>query len=224
MIETSDLVHKTFLTGSFKRHTAVHSKSDVDIFVEFVDAAAADPQGSLIALFQTLIHVFPVDFCRLQTHSLGVKINGVNFDIVPSFRVPHLGLHVLAINNTVSGTVTSPKETMRVCSELNQVSGGILLGLVRLAKLWNYKLGKPLRSFHIECMAYDFVRLCHSSQWWPDSWAHSMLLFFEYMRDNHDKDCFPPGSPHPLTGSSLALFDAVEWMKRSYFTKTLTQR
>lgn len=160
-------VEKTLLSGSFKRHTAVHPLHDVDIFC----VLRADTHGELLQrapvetldlLRGALDAAWPNKTTpRRQGRSVGLSFSGtgIDYDVVPAFHDPQQhGTYLIPDRDQGRWIRTNPEVHARLGQEANAASNSQLYPAVRAAKAWNELRGKPLRSFHLEVMAWEAMR------------------------------------------------------------------
>lgn len=83
------------------------------------------------------------------------------FDIVPALEVQNYSgqIEYFAIPDGKGGwQKTDPRADARQLSEMNQLSGGRMLRLIRLVKFWNARQGHPVRSHHLEVLCVEALR------------------------------------------------------------------
>jgi predicted nucleotidyltransferase len=201
-----DDVEDTFLTGSYKRSTAVNPLHDVDIFAVFSYASAKlDAKVLLDRVASALTRTFPHAKVRRQSRSVGMEIPGthITFDIVPAVRG---GNDSFRIPDRKSGTwvATFPKHAMDAVVAANEKVHGRLHPLIKLAKRWNdvtaKELGihedgglvKPFKSYHLEVLCYGFRP---SEPYNPRAGFAELLA---HLANHHADKVRPPGGGEPL--------------------------
>ncbi|WP_426748774.1 nucleotidyltransferase [Myxococcus faecalis] len=147
-----------FLSGSFKRGTALRPLHDVDVFV-----VVPPPRGSRTAddLLREVRQVFQAEWPKrtppvLQRHSLRIDFSsGISVDVVPAFAHEQGG-YLIPQRDTGAWIRTDPKVHQEVCAQADRLALGRLNPLIKLVKQWNRaRDNSPLRSFHLEAMCYS---------------------------------------------------------------------
>lgn len=168
----------TFLTGSYKRDTAIRpkltngklEKPDIDIIV-VTNYTLKDLPGDVLRFVRsTLSEEYELDR-EPHTRSVGVKTTTVDIDVVPiiappaywgstynpDFDLKDLAGWTLYIPDMAAQAwqETNPPRQLQWATEINKASGGMFKPLVKLVKWWrreNLTSVKRPKGFTIECI------------------------------------------------------------------------
>lgn len=150
-----------FLSGSYKRKTAIRPLHDVDVFVVLDSTRQPRGQRTPDDLLREVRQVFKQQWPErelpvLQRHSVRIDFSsGLNIDIVPAYRHEQGG-YLIPQRDTGAWIRTDPKAHQEACAQADRVAEGRLNPLIKLVKQWNRaRDNSPLRSFHLEVMCYS---------------------------------------------------------------------
>ncbi len=161
-------IDRTFLTGSYARHTKTKKLKDVDIFcVLKADGADAHlrngtPAAALTRLRDELAKKYTAPVPSIGRRSCTVEFSST--DEVPSFDV------VLAFDRSGGGyeipdravgswIASDPAVHKQKATDKNAACDAKWIPLVKMIKGFNREWGKPVRpSFLLEVMALDLIR------------------------------------------------------------------
>lgn len=180
---------REYLSGSYKRETAIARIDDVDI-VFIIDPGAwpgdffglSDfPQpNKVLETFARAIRLrYPQSSVFTQRRSVRLQLYHLDIDVVPA--VEDIGdPEIIYIPDVQEGSwiSTSPKKHSAQATRVNQARDGRLKPLIKLLKFWNSRLPSTARfkSFALESIAvilFDRVNL--------PSLQHGLLLFFDFV-------------------------------------------
>ncbi|MBL9165624.1 MAG: hypothetical protein JNL18_23070 [Planctomycetaceae bacterium] len=149
-----------FLTGSYKRDTLVAplSQADIDIFVvlhsqyfeQNGQAALLDKVRGVIA------RTYPDTKISRAGQAVTIKFSDFYVDVVPGFSRKGGGYLIPDVPGK-RWIGTDPKKHVELWTRRNSDKGGKFVPLIKMLKGWNKKHGELLRSFHLECIAYDVM-------------------------------------------------------------------
>lgn len=168
---TKFAIARSFLTGSYKRHTKTKPLRDIDIFFVLAeserDYRSKAPSVVIGAFYDALVEKYGDKAVRKQGRSanvdFGVVIDAedntdyrvVSIDVVPAF--PLGDDYEIPDTDTGKWIKTNPEIHARKATEAHQAFSNEWKGLVRMVKYWNNhpRHGeKPVKpSFLIEVMA-----------------------------------------------------------------------
>lgn len=179
-----------FLTGSYRRHTLIGplARPDVDIVV-VLDRRYKDrgPRAVLELVRKALL----VEYTRTPASSrngqvVTIAFNDFVMEMVPAFALPWWNWNTgreICDSKTDGGITTNPTRHVELSWAGNRAHGGHLIPRIKQLKAWNRYAGEPLRSFHLEALAWSIFG---TSFWWHESvrsdWA-SARKFFEKAPD-----------------------------------------
>ncbi len=157
--------------------------ADVDIVV-VLDRAYADRGGRnvLEMVRRVLLKTYPKT-PKISRNGQAVTVTFSDFtvDVVPAFSQWHWW-HGSGYRICDSGRndwiFTNPKEHAQISGKANRVHSGALVPCVKQLKAWNRAANHPLRSFHIEVLAWEIFG---TSAWWPSpmgsDWENARYFF-----------------------------------------------
>ncbi len=168
---TKFAIARSFLTGSYKRHTKTKPLRDIDIFFVLAeserDYRSKAPSVVIGAFYDALVEKYGAKAVRKQGRSVnvdfGVVIDAedntdyrvVSVDVVPTF--PLGDDYEIPDTDTGKWIKTNPEIHARKATEAHQAFSSEWKGLVRMVKYWNNNPRhgeKPVKpSFLIEVMA-----------------------------------------------------------------------
>lgn len=131
---------KTFLSGSYARHTMVRpslhdGKRDVDVDV-VTDFGFDDSPGAVLEQLESaLSERAAYGKTRLQSHSVGIEMEGMGIDVVPLIEDSEGKLYV-ANSKTDEWDRTDPKGHKSWATEVNKGFDGAFKPLVKIFKWW----------------------------------------------------------------------------------------
>ncbi|WP_029934544.1 CBASS oligonucleotide cyclase [Sphingomonas sp. UNC305MFCol5.2] len=196
-------IERSFLTGSYKRHTKTKPLKDIDIFLQLGKAERhyrdKSPDTVIDAFYDALVEKYGTAAVRKQTRSVNVDFGVVadaedntdyrivSVDVVPAFACDD----DYEIPDRDKGTwiLTNPETHAAKATAAHQAHSSEWKGIVRMVKYWNNnpkhreKAVKP--SFLIEVMALECL---HAP--WGGSFAYELQAFFQTLADRID-DVWP---------------------------------
>lgn len=226
-LDKSLAVRDDFLTGSYVRSTLIGplSRADVDIVVVLDDVyRARGPKGVLQLVRKVLLDTYP-STPKISSNGQAVTITFSDFtvDVVPAFAGGWwLSGYEICDSGSNTWIRTNPKKHVEISSAANSAHGGLLVPCVKQLKAWNRTVNRPLRSFHIEVLAWEIF----GTQPWPfqatkmgRDWEN-VRYFFDKARDRLPRQQRDPAGTGTDVGAYLgggqALNDAVSKAKSAY--------
>jgi predicted nucleotidyltransferase len=203
-LETKFGIARSFLTGSYARHTKTKPLKDIDIFM-VLNASEQHyrDKGAHVVLhdfYVALVEKYGSASVRKQARSVNVDFGiYIDADDKTDYRIVSVDVvpAVLAGDNyeipdTSSGgwIKTNPEIHKRKATEAHQAYGNEWKGLVRMVKYWNnndkHGSQKPVKpSFLLEVMALDCL---HGG--WGGQFDREVQSFFATLADRV-KDAWP---------------------------------
>ncbi|HMN13616.1 MAG TPA: hypothetical protein PKD55_14960 [Bellilinea sp.] len=156
---------ETFLSGSYKRDTAIRprivdgevSRPDVDIIVVTNHSLSDSPSDVIELVYQTLYDRY--DDIQRQTRSVGVLTALADMDVVPITAPSGLdGTLYIPDRKEVVWLETNPPGHTTWTTEVNKLTEGRFKPLVKLVKWWrrvNPTISKRPKGFVIECIVAE---------------------------------------------------------------------
>ena len=198
-----------FLTGSYRRHTLIGplKRADVDVVV-VLDRKYKErgPRAVLELVKKALL----VEYTRTPTISRNGQAVTITFtdfivDVVPAFVRPWWTWDEgweICDSGSDSWITTNPKKHVEISATANKAHGGHLVPRIKQLKAWNRTVGEPLRSFHLEALAWSIFG---TSWMWKNGqssdWV-SARYFFGNARTELKNQLHDPAG----TGSDVAAY------------------
>jgi hypothetical protein len=199
------LVVETFLTGSYVRQTLIGplSKADVDIVVVLDQSyAARGPRNVLELVKRVLLKTYPrTPSISRNGQAVTIEFSDFSVDVVPAFRQnggfsAFRPMYSICDSGSDGWIQTNPKRHIEISTEKNQSQAGRLVPCVKMLKAWNRTVGRPLRSFHIEVLAWE---LFGTSTWYfgatmGEDWINVRAFFADAQERLARKQPDPAGT------------------------------
>jgi hypothetical protein len=95
----------------------------------------------------------------IDRNVVAVKYHDVTMEVTPAFRDGSGGYHIPdTYQEGRSWVQTNPRQYKNEFQASNEARGGRVEKLARIAKAYNDRRGKPVSSYHMEVMAYQYAR------------------------------------------------------------------
>lgn len=151
-------VHDSFLTGSYRRRTLIAPMQEADVDIVLVldrSYRRRGPRAVLDLVKDTLRETYPSSAISRNGQAVTISFSAFTVNVVPAFT-PWWDSSSLDICNSGDNTWirTNPRKHIEISSNINQRAGGLLVPSVKMLKAWNRAAGRPLRSFHLEVLAW----------------------------------------------------------------------
>jgi len=132
---------QTFLSGSYAKHTSIRpklndGKRDVDIVVETSYSDEDSSCDVLQELFDVLKEKSIYASAKLQKHSVGIEMQGIDIDVVPVIRSEDGTIFCIGSNDVDEWILTDPKGHIKWSSEVNANNNNKYKPLVKMLKWW----------------------------------------------------------------------------------------
>lgn len=192
--EYEDNIYSPFNSGSWKKHTAINSKFDLDLVVPFKRNSYSTIPEMFNGLYDFLYQEFKdVAKVRKQKVSIGVSFfadddgDEIEIDIVPGRELskddfPETSKLNLNVNtydgNYIQTNIEAQIENIKGKSDARQI--------IRLLKIWKHQQSKDFKSFFMELIvikAFD-SKIITGSLW------DKLKIVLEYISDEVIKDDF----------------------------------
>lgn len=211
-LDTKFEIDRSFLTGSYARHTKTKPLKDIDIFFVLKEAEkhyrSKAPSVILDAFYSALKSKYGEKALRKQARSINVDFGVVadvddktdyrviSVDVVPAFETRNA--YEIPDSDSDKWIKTDPEMHKTKATEAHQAYANEWKGLVRMVKYWNNnpKHGKPVKpSFLIEVMALECL---HGG--WGGSFDREIQSFFATLADRiFDEWRDPAGLGPPIS-------------------------
>ena len=215
-LNTKFEISRSFLTGSYARHTKTKPLKDIDIFFELSDAErhyrSKAPAVVIGDFHGTLVDKYGGAAVRMQSRSVGVDFGVVvdaddntdyrvvSVDVVPAFAVG--GNYEIPDDDSGYWIKTNPEVHAGKATTAHQAFSNKWKGLVRMAKYWNNNARheeKPVRpSFLIEVMALQCLY-----GGWQGRFDYEIQGFFATLADRIFDEWPDPASLGPAISDGM---------------------
>ncbi len=159
-------IDRTFLTGSYDRHTKIKPLQDVDIFAViepdgaqggYRDRPPADVVNAMATVLDGLFTGVTVDGSAVVI-AMSDDEGEATFELVAAFDHAQGGFEIPDPDNG-RWIRTDPLAHADLTSAKNNACDGKWVPFVKMIKAWNAEAGRPVpQSFLIEVMALDLVK------------------------------------------------------------------
>lgn len=132
---------QTFLSGSYAKHTSIRpklydGKRDVDIIVETIYDTTSSSIDVLQELFNVLTEKKVYSDATIQSHSIGIELEGICIDVVPVVSSEDGERYYIGSSECEMWTATDPKGHIRWSSKVNADNNMKYKPLVKILKWW----------------------------------------------------------------------------------------
>ena len=194
----------TFLSGSYKRNTAIRPRSkdgeterpDVDIIVETTHTLDDSPKEVVDLLYKTLKKEY--SDIRRQARSVGIESSKADMDVVPI--IPDGTMYLIPDRRQECWLSTNPPGHTTWTTETNETAGGRFKPLVKLMKWWrreNPTISKKPKGFVIECITAECMN--YEETYYGELFVKTLEEIVEKYKTNYLLDTVPnipdPGVP-----------------------------
>jgi len=216
-LETKFQIERSFLTGSYARHTKTKPLRDIDIFFVLKQSERTyrnGPASTVLADFEkALVEKYGRAAVRLQSRSINVDFGVVvdvddntdyrivSVDVVPAFALGDA--YEIPDSASRSWIRTNPDIHKSKATEAHQAYAREWKGLVRMVKYWNnnprHGTDKPVKpSFLLEVMALECL---HSN--WGGAFDRELQALFATLADRIFDDWPDPAGLGPSVSTDM---------------------
>jgi hypothetical protein len=183
-------VVEDFVTGSYRRRTLIGplNSADVDVVVVLHRGYRKRGPTGVLDLVADVLQAEYQNGTAISGNGLAVSMPFGDFlvDVIPAFTRPWWAVEDVwdfCDAQSERWILTNPKRHVQISDAANKVHSGQLVPRIRQLKAWNRTAGEPLRSFHLEALAWSvFGR----SSWWhtrqTSDWGSALFFFREARR------------------------------------------
>lgn len=208
------IVHD-FLSGSYRRRTAIRPLKDIDLVLVLDEAKhrslrAEPPQKTLALVRDALARAYPnASPPRVQGRSVNIDFRKteIGYDVVPAFRHAEGG-YLIPDQERGAWIRSDPERHREACIAANHAAGDMLNPLIKMAKAVNVRHHRPLRSFHLEVMAYS----AFSGR--PESYPRGLWRLLVHLSERVLQGCPEPAGLGPKIDQGMASETRGELRKR----------
>lgn len=192
--------------GSWGKRTRVRPPRDVDVMFVLPPAVytrfstnVGNKQSTLLQEVKGVLQTsYPSTDMRGDGQVVMVRFNTFNVEVVPSFLLTDGRYWICDTNDGGSYKVTDPIAELNQIDSVDKEFKGNLRVLIRMFKIWQQECSVPLKSFHIELLAKEFIRVSPwgaSSYFWFD-WL--IRDFFKFIQGKANQYVFVPGTAEAI--------------------------
>lgn len=157
-------IARSFLSGSYVRHTKISPLNDIDVILVrndqpaglSTDGSGVRPDQAIGELVAAAQAAYPAATVERQSRSVNLQLPGIGFgfDLVPAWRRSPDG-YWIPDTDTGSWLPTNPEWHAELLTQAHKNSGEKLKPVIKMMKHWSRKNLDLLRSFHIELICKD---------------------------------------------------------------------
>jgi hypothetical protein len=213
---TNSEIDNSFFVGSWGKDTAIRPPRDVDIYFllppavynRFQTYAWARQSALLQEVKAKLAITFPNTDMSGDGQVVVVNFGSYSVEVVPAFLLVQGGYWICDTNNGGTYKKTDPWAEVNQLEAADSANGRNLRPLIRMLKAWQAYCSVPIKSFHIELMASEFIA---QSPWRLNDFFYFDWItrdFFAYLYHRANGVILVPG-----TFETIYLGDA--WQSRA---------
>ncbi len=207
----------SFFVGSWSKDTAIRPPRDVDVYFQLPVEAYHRFQGYVwnrqSALLQEvkgrLAQTYPNTDMSGDGQVVLVNFGSYSVEVVPAFELTTPGRYwICDTHNGGSYKQTAPWDEVITLEASDSANARNLRPLIRMLKAWQARCSVPIKSFHLELLASEFIA---QSVWRLQDWFYFDWIvrdFFAFLYHRANGFVFVPG-----TGEAMALGD--DWQSRA---------
>lgn len=170
----------SFFIGSWAKQTSIRPPRDVDLYFLLPYAvykrfeaygACANKQSALLQEVKSkLLATYPRSLIKGDGPVVIAGFDSYNVEIVPAFAFDHAerSYYVCNTNNGGSYKKTMPQQEVDAINAADSRNNSNVRRLVRMLKCWQMWCSVPMKSFHLELLAVEFL----------DQWAYRQQSYF----------------------------------------------
>lgn len=137
-----DIIIDSFLSGSYAKHTAIRpvlhdKKRDVDIIIVTNYDSSKNSSDVIKELCDTLKEKSLYKNAEMQSHSVGLELNGICIDVVPVIEhESYNDVYYIGSSEDGSWVITDPKRHKKWSTDVNKNNSNEYKPLVKIFKWW----------------------------------------------------------------------------------------
>lgn len=176
-------IDNSFAIGSWGKGTQVRPPRDIDLYFVLPSSVysrferyAGNKQSALLQEVKgKLLTTFSRSDIKGDGPVVVAAFTTFNVEIVPAFLLDAASNSYI-VSNTKNGgsyTLTTPFAEASAIDSIDTNHNGNLRPLIKMMKTWQYHCNVPMKSFHLELLASNFLR-----DW---AYSHQSLFFYDWM-------------------------------------------
>lgn len=202
-----------YVIGSYQRGVAVRPPRDVDVLVRLpwstkdrVDALSGNVQSRLLAdVRRHLRHRYPRTDIYADGPTVTVPFGTYAVEVVPAFEYDHTSYLIPDTSDGGRWRRAEPWGELVTLNRADEQSNGAARHLVQMLKTWQYEHAVPIKSFHLELLAIEFLDAWHYRRLGSTFYDWMVRDFFTFLLGRADAVL-----THPHTGERMWLWD--DWV------------
>lgn len=207
-------VADNFLSGSYRRHTAIRPLNDIDVFLVLKENEDHDrdstPDAVLTKIQDTLEEIWPGKTATVQSRSVNIEFSGtgIAYDVVPAFADGD-GVYLIPDRDVGGWIQTNPKIHAERSTAANELAGKKLKPLLKALKHANCHHDGECRSFHLEVLSWSALTAA------PDTYLAGFITMIEGIAATICVACPDPAGLGPDIGPPLTRCQRSQtWLSR----------
>jgi hypothetical protein len=205
------------LVGSWGKNTHVRPPRDIDIlfalpaevYHRFQQRSALNVQSQLLAEIRSSLQVsYPQTRMRSDGQVVSIPFNLFAIEVIPAFQLTSGQYWICDTNNGGRYKAVDPWAEFDLIDGRDRATNGNLRRLIRMAKVWQVECNVPLKSFVIELIAVEFLRIytyATASLFWFDWIVRDFFVFLVTLANGMVRV--------PGTGEQIEIGDA--WLTKA---------
>ncbi len=213
---SNSYTENSFLIGSWAKNTRVRPPRDIDlyfvlptnVYYQFQNYAGNKQSALLQEVKNVLQRTYPTTIMRGDGQVVMVGFSSINVEVVPTFALNNGRYWICNTHNGGYYMETDPTTELTHISIVHSTTNNNLRPIIKMLKIWQSHCNVPIKSFHIELIAAEFLR---QSPWkLNDYFYYDWILrdFFAFLYSKANTTIYVPG-----TYESIFLGDL--WMSRA---------
>lgn len=171
----------SMLIGSWGKSTRVRPPRDVDVLFQLPHAVyqrfqtrIGNKQSALLQEVKSVLQkTYQTTDMRGDGQVVVVPFTSFRVEVVPAFLLDSGQYWICNTHDGGKYVATDPKRELEKIDESNKKTGNNTRDLVRMMKCWQQECSVPIKSFHIELLAMDFL-----DQW---EYAGKTAVYYDWM-------------------------------------------
>jgi Second Messenger Oligonucleotide or Dinucleotide Synthetase domain len=213
---SSSVSANSMLTGSWGKCTEIRPPRDIDVLFVLPDSVynrfelrSGNKQSQLLQEVKGVLqNMYSSTTMRGDGQVVMVQFTGYAVEVAPAFKFSNGQYRICDTNNGGSYKTTDPNAEIENVRASNDATSGNTRHLIRMTKCWQGYCSVPIKSFVLELLAVDFLRMWEhkgKSTTWYDYMTRD---FLKYLVGKANSYVFVPG-----TYESIWLGD--DWKSRA---------
>jgi hypothetical protein len=206
----------SFFIGSWAKETAIRPPRDTDVYFLLPPAVHARFQGNAgnrqSALLQevkaVLTRRYPNTDLRGDGQVVLVRFGSYSVEVVPAFELVGGGYWICDTHNEGSYKKTDPWAEVTHIDAVDRTNNGNLRPLIRMFKAWQAWCAVPIKSFHLELLAANFLA--------QSPWRLNSFFWFDWISRDFFAYLYHRANSYVVAPGTLeSIYLGNEWQSRA---------